>query len=231
MQFQCYTAGEEAGLARLLRESRPRMGQGRVALYNPSDHRHCLLLAVPWLERPFFKVGYTPATVFGGKFSTQDPRMLGHLGVTAVLMDAPASGPLAGLPVLARWGRFEVRKVRPLPRVSTSTPGAAAEVLSWEDEAVRLRLAGPESTEVLLWMGWAPEWEATREGQVVPLELALVEGARLMKLRAGPGEVVLRFGSSRGARPAALLSVLTVVAVAWVALSRPRRPPVSAGSS
>ncbi|WP_043396959.1 hypothetical protein [Archangium violaceum] len=230
-RFQCYTAEEEAGLARLLRESGPRMAQGRVALYNPSAHHHCLLLAVPWLERPFFKVGYTPATVFGGKFSTLEPRMLGHLGVTAVLMDAPAEGPLAGLPVLARWGRFEVREVRQLPRVNASTPDAAAEVLSWEDEAVRLRLSGPGSTGVLLWMGWAPEWEATHEGQAVPLEPALVEGARLMTLHADPGEVVLRFGASRGARPAALLSVLTVLVVAWAALSRPRRPSVSAGSS
>jgi hypothetical protein len=52
-----------------------------------------------------------------------------------------------------------------------------------------------------------------------------------MKLRADPGEVVLRFGPSRGARPAALLSLLTVLGMAWAALSRPRRPPVSAGSS
>ncbi|MFL5357507.1 hypothetical protein [Archangium sp.] len=230
-QFQCYTAGEEAGLARLLHDVRPRLGEGRLALYSPSPHSHCLVLAVPWLERPFFKVGYTPATVFGGKFSTTNPLMLGRLGVTAVLMDASASGPLGGLPVLARQGRFEVREVRPLPRVGAVTPGAQARVLSWEDEAVRLRLTGPEPTEILLWMDWAPEWHATREGQEVPLEPALVEGARLMKLRAGPGEVVLRFGPSRGARPAALLSVLTVLAMAWAALSRPRRPGVSAASS
>jgi len=229
--FQCYTAEEEAGLEQLLREALPRMGQGRLALYNPSPHQHCLMLAVPRVERPFFKVGYTPATVFGGKFSTTDPVMLGHLGVTAVLMDAPADASLAGLPVLARRGRFEVREVPPLPRVVAETPGAWAEVLSWEDEAVRLRITGPEPTEVLLWMGWAPEWRATREGRKVPLEPALVEGARLMKLRAAPGEVELRFGPSRGARPAALLSVLTLLGMAWAARSRPRPSSVSGSSS
>jgi hypothetical protein len=151
--------------------------------------------------------------------------------VTAVLMDAPAEAPLAGLPVLAREGRFEVREVRPLPRVAARTPGADAEVLSWTDEAVRLRVTGPEPTEVLLWMGWAPEWRALREGREVPLEPALVEGARLMKLHTGPGEVELRYGPARGARPAALLSVLTVLFLAWAVLSRPRRASVSGGSS
>jgi hypothetical protein len=96
---------------------------------------------------------------------------------------------------------------------------------------VRLRITGPEPTEVLLWRGWAPEWRATREGREVRLEPALVEGARLMKLRAAPGEVELRFGPSRGAHPAAFLSVLTLLGMAWAARARPRPSSVSGGSS
>ena len=210
----CYSAAEERDLQSLLEALRGRLAGHRIAVDN-----HCLVLAASRIEVPFFKIGASPANLFAGKFSTEEPDALAHLGVAVVLSDGPRTGPLGDLPLLARRGRFQARSMSPRERVETSEPAARATIERWSDEEIRLNLEGPNEADVRLWVNYSPQWRAWQGDQPLPIQPVRVGEARLIGFRAMPGEVRLGFVARASTRVCQALSLLALGAT-LVALAR-----------
>jgi hypothetical protein len=204
----CYSKSEEIELRELLDALKPRLKNHRIAV----EH-HCLVLAVSLVEVPFFKIGTTPANQFGGKFSTQDPAELGRLGVAALLRDGQSDGPLAGLPLLERRGRFEARALEPQARIEASDPMARISVDHWSDEEIQVQLDAPRETDLLLWVSFSPQWKAAYEGRTLPVQVAPVGDARLIELRSPPGKIRLEFSTLPSTRLCQGISLLTLAAM------------------
>jgi hypothetical protein len=208
----CYSKGEEIELRELLDALKPRLKNHRIAVDN-----HCLVLAASLIEAPFFKIGPTPVNLFGGKFSTQDPAELGRLGVAALLRDGQSDGqsdgPLAGLPLLERRGRFEARALEPQARIEASDPMARISLDHWSDEEIRLQLDAPRETDLLLWVSFSPQWKAAYEGRPLPVQVAPVGDARLIQLRSPPGKIRLEFSTLPSTRLCQAISLLTLAAM------------------
>jgi len=206
----CYSRSEEIELRELLDALKPRLQGRRLAV---GDGDHCLVLSVSLIEVPFFKIGRTPASLFGGKFSTEDPVVLGRVGVAALIGDAPIDGPLAGLPVIERRGRFEARALEPLARIEASDPAARVSVRHWSDEEIRLQLDAPGETDLRLWVNFSPQWKAAHEGQPLPVNVAPIGEARLIQLRSPPGAIRLQFAIRPSTRVCQAISLLAVAAM------------------
>ncbi len=204
----CYSKSEEIELRGLLETLKPRLKDHRIAVVD-----HCLVLAASLIEAPFFKIGPTPACLFGGKFTTEDPVELGRLGVAALLSDGRIEGPLAGLPLLERRGRFEARSLEPQARIEASDPMARISVQHWSDEEIRLKLDSPGETDLRLWVNFSPQWKAAHEGRALPVMVASVGAARLIRLQSPPGAIRLQFSDPPSTRVCQAISLLALAAM------------------
>lgn len=182
-------------------------GSGRVALYSADINHHCMLRLVPWAGRPYIKLGFTPADTVAEKFWTLEPTLLARAGVTAVVSDGDWPAALADLPLVQRLGRFSVRRISPLSRAESLTPGADAQVVSADERRLLLRVSGPPGpVRVRLYVTSDPGWEAMQGGRRLPLlDEGLGEG-RFLTLRTDPGLVELRHRRSIADRVAPWIS-------------------------
>jgi hypothetical protein len=218
-------------------------GSGRMALYSADPNRHCLMRLPAFAGRPYLKLGFTPADGEAEKFWTLDPLLLARTGVTEIVSDGAWPEELAGLPMVAQAGRFSVRKVQPLPRAESLSPGVQVEVLSVWERGVRLRLRGrPGEARVRVYVTADPGWRAVRNGTPVRVDADDVGGGRFLLLTTEPGVVELRhagvpaLGAGTGVSSAAALIALAVLAVEAARRLRragvlvPSSPPSSAAS-
>jgi hypothetical protein len=204
-------------------------GSGRVALYSADENRHCLMRLAAFAGRPYLKLGFTPADTEAEKFWTLDPQLLARTGVTEVVSDGSWPEAFAGLPTVARAGRFSVREIQPLPRAESLSPGIQVEVLSVSERGIRLRLSGhPGEARVRVYETADRGWRAFRDGTPVRLDVETVDSGRFLMLTTGPGVVDLRYAGvpalNAGTRLSAVAALAALAMLAVEAVRRLRRP-------
>jgi hypothetical protein len=167
----------------------------RVA-YHMWRNEHLANLAPVFDGSLMYKVGYTPVQIFDKVPMTDDLALLEALSVKYVVSSDPLH-----LPALQQEKRFGALRLyrflnyRPDP-FSVLGPGRG-ELLEFSPEQLRIRLSGtsPES-RLKIHVASFPRWEATLDGEVLPIATVPVFGAEypiLMEVPARDGELVLRY--------------------------------------
>jgi len=143
----------------------------RIAYWLPSDD-HRLMAAPVYNGLPYYKIGYTPAKLFGLITRSADPQVLEQLSVRYLV--TMASEELAGLkiPQAARFGEIRVYELPGWRKSRHHLLGeGSVEELEFGDERLVLQLDGPSAgSRLVLHVADHPRWEARIEGNLVPIE-------------------------------------------------------------
>jgi hypothetical protein len=167
----------------------------RVAYHMPL-HEHLSTLAPVLDGSLMYKVGYTPVQIYDKVPMTDEPELLEALSVKYVVSAYPLN-----LPTLTEEKRFgELRLYRFLnfraDPFSLVGPGSG-ELLEFSPERVRIRLSdtGPD-TWLKIHVASFDRWQASSEGEVLPIRTVPVFGAEypvLMEVPARNGVIELDY--------------------------------------
>ena len=124
------------------------------------------------LDRPFYKIGFTPAATFRYKMGQGDPALLRALNVRYVITSRPWRSP--GFERIERFGPWHVHEdERWSPDPFAVQGQGAVELERFEPDEIVLQ-AGPEASGHLeLRVSHYPSWRLTRDGE--PVEITPVE--------------------------------------------------------
>lgn len=213
---------------RALDAARPLVGpDDRLALFTNRDQPHSpdpeLLLGPVALRgiKAHMMNGY-PASMATFRFQAWDLEALGRLGVTAVISRGRPPASLRSVPVVARFGDFEVLRVRSLPPVWLDGPGRAS-VVRWDGEEIAVRVEGsPPGHHLHLVLTYTNLWRQADGRPVEPdpwkVQAATEGCAWISRVPARNGLVVLHYAEAPGQRLGRGLSlgILGVLALVLV---------------
>lgn len=186
---------DRADVERALDAAVPLLHGGRLALFSePGDHT----LVGPAAARdvPIEKLGTSASTMFATQFLTtdnvlwSDVTMLQRTGASVVLSKGAPPAWFGALPLVGRFGKYEVHTIDPLPRAWMHGPGSVR-VVSWSDERVELDVTGSGGEgAVRLMMGYYDAWHAEGGG---PVRRFVWHDQALAEVPARDGRIVLAY--------------------------------------
>jgi len=204
--------------AKAQREKQP--GHYRVA-YDMHPDDHTSTLAPIFGGGLTYKIGGTPSQIFDGVPLGDGPELLQALSVSHVVSARPLSEPLFTLE--ESFGALAAYRFNRFNGDPFSLVGAGhAELLELEPERVRVRLRDTnEQSRLRLHVAAYPRWQASVDGQALPIQPVTVHGAEdpiLMEVPARPGELVLEYVDGPPDRVGRWLSLAALPAFLGVAL-------------
>jgi hypothetical protein len=204
--------------AKALRDRQP--GHYRIAYDMPPDD-HTPTLAPIFGGGLTYKIGSTPSQIFDGVPMGGSPELLQALSVSHVVSPRPLGEPLFTLE--ERFGALAAYRFNRFDGAPFSLVGAGhAELLDFQPERVRVRLRGTnEQSRLRMHVAAYPRWQASIDGQVLPIRPVAVHGAEdvvLMEVPAVPGELVLEYMDGAPDRLGRWLSLAALPAFLGVAL-------------
>ena len=143
----------------------------RIAYWLPPDDHH--LMAAPLYNGlPYYKVGYTPAKLFGLITDSAHPQLLQQLSVRYVVTVSADTLDPKTIPLAARFGDIWVYELPSWQSRRYRLEGAGAvEELAFGSRRIALRLAGvAPGARLVLHVADHPRWEARLDGSPVPIE-------------------------------------------------------------
>lgn len=194
----------------------------RIAYYLLPDDNH-LMSAPVYNGLPYYKVGYTPAKLFGRITTTAAPRLLQQLSVRYVVAVSDDALDPKRIPLVAQFGSiwvYELPGWRP-QRHSLRGEGTVEE-LEMGDDRMSLRLVDVSAgSRLVLHVADHPRWEARLDGAVVPIER--VPSAEpggtpiLMSVPARNGTLEIRWRARAADWAGAGLTLVGLLALLWYA--------------
>lgn len=188
--------GDLERLTRYTRELRQSSTEHYRIAYHMWRNEHLATLTPVFDGSLIYKVGYTPVQIFEKVPMTDDLALLEALSVKYVV-----SSYKLRLPALQQEKQFGALRLyrflnyRPDPS-SVLGPGRS-ELLEFSPEQLRFRLSGTSSESRLkIHVASFPRWQATLDGEVLPITTVPVFGAEypmLMEVPVRDGELVLRY--------------------------------------
>jgi hypothetical protein len=162
----------------------------RLLTHVDDEFNNGLILPAAERHRKVFKIGIPAAIMFKNQFSTEDLELLQRTGGTVLASMGPLPPRLDALPKVGAFGPFEVRTLPGLPRAWLDGPGEL-EIVSFEDDAVRVRIRGSSArTRLRLGIAFFKTWRADDGTPATPFAF---REATLTELRAHDGEMVVRY--------------------------------------
>ncbi len=147
-------------------------------------------------ETPIYKIGYTPTQIFNKLPWVLSPNMLRATNSKYVLSTVELPSPTLSFErMFGRLFLYSFKYYKPEP--FTLTGAGKAELLEFEDERVRVRLSGTDtSSRLKLHIASYPRWRASINGAPAPIETVTVAGVEdpmLMEIAASDGELLLEY--------------------------------------
>jgi hypothetical protein len=134
---------------------------------------------------------------------------------------AAASRELERVDTVGAWDVYAVRDPAGLATLDGKSPASLR--VSEDGETIRLRFEGAEPGTVKVRQNWFPRWQATVNGERVPIERG-DDGYMEIATDGGDVEVVLRYGVTVADTAARVVAAISAVAiVALIVAARPIR--------
>jgi hypothetical protein len=155
-----------------------RNGFYRIAYLQPRNE-HFMADAIAYNHTPAYKVGWTPATTFRIRPESDDPEVLRALSVRYVVSRTPVPGDHL-VPVRSFGNVHVYRLVGERPERFHLTGAGHAEALRFDEELVRIRVAGADATTRLtIHAANYADWRASIDGHAIArIETAPIAGER-----------------------------------------------------
>lgn len=200
----------------------------RIAIYGLHQHDHRLLDLGTEIDKPFYKVGFTPCSNFRYKVESGDHTLIDAVDVRYAISERRLHSD--DYELLERFGPLRVYEYEPwTPEPFQILEGEGeVSVKRWDDETLVLRAAEGAHGKLQLPVSYFSRWKAYRDGQRIPIRTlgyqADPDNTGFMVVDLKPGTYRFEFRPLWIDRAALPLSIVALLLCAWLVLADFRVP-------